>query len=265
MTRDFNFLAFVPASVFLIPIGALCQAPQVPQIDGKWSSPAQMLDEEAWQFEDYACFLGCLVETYQFASNLFSSEDNFDRSLGELMGAVLGRRAQDILGKLTPAARQSAATIDLADDPASQCVPYGLVRQALSPGSIEITQSGDTVTIDYEVWQAHRRISLDGGTSGIASKPLGNSVGYYDDGSLVIETVGITEDFIAAGIGASHSSRLRTVERYTLSQGASRLDLQLTLDDPATLAEPITLRTAWRRTSEAEFLPWSCELLGEPE
>jgi hypothetical protein len=128
------------------------------------------------------------------------------------------------------------------------------LRQALSPGSIEITQSGDAVTIDYEVWEAHRRISLDGGTS----------VGFYDDGSLVIETVGITEDFIAAGLGAAHSSGLRTVERYTVSQGASRLDLQLTLDDPASLAEPITLRAAWRRTPEAEFLPWNCELLGEP-
>jgi hypothetical protein len=249
----------------LISLRAVGQQARAPQLDGKWSSPAQMLEDEAWHFEDYACFMGCPVETFQFARDLFSNEDNFDRSVGELMGVVLGRRAQDIIGRLTPAVRRSAASFDLADDPAIQCVPYGLVRQALSPGSIEITQSEGTVTIDYEVWEAQRSVPLSGQPSSDAPTHLGDSVGYYDEGALIIQTDGITEDFIAAGLGAFHSSSLRTVERYSVSEGANRLDLELTLNDPVTLAEPITFRAAWRRTPGAEFLPWNCELLGEPQ
>jgi hypothetical protein len=223
-----------------------------------------MLDDEAWRFEDYACFLGCPQETYQFAQGLFSNENSFDRSFAELSGMVLGRRMQAIMAKLSPEARQRAASFDLADDPAIRCEPYGFARQALTPVSIKISQLDSTVLIDYEVWEARRTIHLDQPVSDGAPARLGYSAGRYDEGVLIVETGGISEDFVAAGLGAIHSTDLRTIERYSVSDDGEQLELEISFADPGVLTEPLTFRKAWRRTPDAEFLPWDCRLLDAP-
>ena len=120
-----------------LPCVALAQEPDPPDLKGVWSGPTQMLDDQAWGFEEYACFLGCPSATFAYARALFSDSRNYQRSYPELQAAVIRRRAQDIVAKLTPAALALRQRFDPADDPAIRCRPYGLVRQALSPVPIE--------------------------------------------------------------------------------------------------------------------------------
>jgi hypothetical protein len=250
--------------VLLLACGAAFgQDAKPPDLQGIWSGPTQMLDDDAWAFEDFACFLGCPVETFAYARTLFSDPRNYDHSYPELHGAVMRRRGQDIVAKLTPTALAKRQEFDPANDPAIGCQPYGLVRQALSPVPIELGQTDDVVTIRYELWGAVRRVFLDGRPAGNDERtPLGHSVGRYEDGTLVVETTGIRGDVIAADARAVHSDDLRSIERYTLSDDGNRLDLELTLIDPSTLTEPLTFRTAWRRTPVAPIFPYECRLVG---
>lgn len=243
----------------------LCGEADRPQLAGTWSGPTQMLDDEAWAFEDFACFLGCPSETFAFARRLFGDPANFDRSYPELQGEVIRRRAADMVAKLTPAAFELRQAFDPADDPAIRCQPYGLVRQALSPVPIEIIQANDAVTIRYELWSAVRVISL-GGDSAEPAAPtrLGRSVGRYEDEALVVETTGVLGDVVAPDARVLHSSDLRAIERYTLADNGDRLDLELTVTDPKTFSEPLTLRAAWRRTPRTRLLPYECHVIGEP-
>ncbi len=235
-----------------------------PNLAGIWSGPTQMLDDEAWAFEDFACFIGCPSETFAYARALFSDPRNYDRSYPELQGAVMRRRAQDIVTKLTPTALGLRQRFDPADDPAIRCQPYGLVRQALSPVPIEFIQSDGVVIIRYELWGAVRAIFLDGRqVRSDGPTRLGQSVGHYEGGSLVVETTGIRGDVIASDARVLHTDELSAVERYTLSADGSRLDLELTVSDPRTLAEPLTLRTAWKRTPGTKILPYKCNLIGK--
>jgi hypothetical protein len=241
---------------------ALGQATNPPNLEGIWSGPTQMLEDEAWGFEDFACFLGCPLATLAYARALFSDPANYNRSYPELQGAVIRRRAQDIVATLTPKGLASRQTFDPADDPAIRCQPYGLVRQALSPAPIEFIQSKDNVSIKYELWEAARTIFLDGRRAK-SDEPtrLGHSTGRYVDGALVVETTGILGGVVAPDARVLHSDELRTIERYRLADEGKRLDLELTLIDPSMLTEPLTLRTSWRRTPETELLSYQCKLI----
>jgi hypothetical protein len=243
---------------------ALAQESDPPDLEGVWSGPTQMLDDQAWDFEDYACFLGCPSATFAYARALFSDARNYDRSYPELQAAVILRRGQDIVAKLTPTALASRQGFDPADDPAIRCQPYGLVRQALSPVPIEFVQANDRVTIRYELWEAVRTVFLAGQRPS-TNRPtrLGHSAGRYSDGTLVVETTGLLGDVVAPDARVLHSNELRTIERYTLGDDGERLDLELTLIDPVTLTEPLTLRTSWRRTPQTDLLPYKCHLLGQ--
>jgi hypothetical protein len=243
---------------------ALADEPEPPDLTGVWSGPTQMLDDAAWGFEDYACFLGCPAATYAYARAVFSDPGNFERSYPELQGAVLRRRAGDIMSDLTAAALDRGRAFDPAEDPAVRCEPYGLVRQALSPLPIEIMQSSDAVSVRYELWGARRTIAFEdrGGASENPTR-LGRSIGRYEGDALVVETMAIRADVVAADARALHSDSLRTIERYWLTEDGHRLNLELTLIDPDTFVEPLTLRTAWRRTPAMQLLPYECKLIGD--
>jgi hypothetical protein len=243
---------------------ALGQGSSLSAFEGVWSGPTQMLDDEAWNFEDFACFLGCPTATFAYARALFSDPGNYDRSYAELQAAVIRRRAQDIVAKFTPAALASRQGFDPADDPAIRCRPYGLVRQALSPVPIEFIRTGDSVTIKYELWEAVRTVFLDGSGSPAAEPTrLGHSSGRLENGAFIVETTGILAGVIAPDARALHSGELRTIERYTLADEGNRLDLELTLIDPMTLTEPLILRTSWRRTPETKLLSYQCRLIDQ--
>lgn len=250
--------------VLAVQAAALGQNSSLRGFEGVWSGPTQMLDDEAWDFEDFACFLGCPTATYAYARALFSDPGNYDRSYAELQGAVIRRRAQDILAKFTPAALASRQSFDPADDPAIRCRPYGLVRQALSPVPIEFIRAGDRITIKYELWEAVRTVFLDDpGAPGAEPTGLGHSDGRVENGTFIVETTGILAGIIAPDARALHSGELRTIERYTLTDEGNRLDLELTLIDPMTLREPLILRTSWRRTPETKLLPYKCRLIDQ--
>jgi hypothetical protein len=262
-SRSARFAANAAGLVLAICSTARYADADPPNLSGVWSGPTQMLDDESWGFEDFACFLGCPSATFDYARALFADPQSFDRSYPELQAAVLRRRTEDIVSALTPAALDLRQRFDPADDPAIQCQAYGLVRQALSPLPLEIVQASQAVTIRYELWEARRTISLVAGTRSREGRSrLGRSIGRYEGETLVVETTGITRDVVAADARVQHSDSLRTIERYWLTDDGNRLNLELTLIDPRTFSEPLALRTAWRRTPAMGLLPYACRLIG---
>ena len=252
------------AAIYPRPLASIATDPV--DLTGVWSAPAQTLEDEIWRFEDFACFLGCPTSVYDYARALFSDPGNLENDYSQLHRQVLIRRSQTVLGALTPAALERRKQFDPADDPAIRCEPYGLVRQAtLSPVPIEITQSADNVTIRYELWEAVRTVFLDGRPPENEPTRLGHSTGRYENGELVVETTSILENLYSPDAGAFHSDALRTVERYRVSEKGERLDLEMTLIDDVMLKQPLTYRTAWRRTPEAQILPDRCVTLDRSE
>jgi hypothetical protein len=83
---------------------------------------------------------------------------------------------------------------------------------------------------------------------------LGVSTGRWEGDTLVIETSGAVP---ARAFRAQFGPQLRVTERYTRAADGKTLDLAATLEDPATLRAPLTLKRIWRWAPESDVAP--CE------
>lgn len=145
----------------------------------------------------------------------------------------------------TDHARELLADFDPADDPAVVCVQSGLARAITSPYPIDVVQSGDTVTIEYEEWEVLRTIHIDGNIpDDYEPNPLGYSIGRYEDDALIVTSTGTTQGLARIGEFFWTSEEMSTVERYSLTErGQLRLDLDIT--DPIMLTTPLRFERIW--------------------
>lgn len=141
------------------------------------------------------------------------------------------------------------------------CVPYGVPRMmsvALYP--IEILPTAGQITIVAEAFSEVRRIYLNKPQLPIDDVPpgyYGHSVGHWENGTLVVDTVGIKAS-VPAYQNMPHSARMRITERLRLAS-ADILHDQITIDDPIVLEKPVTYTLAYRRMPGYEMVEFVCD------
>jgi len=141
------------------------------------------------------------------------------------------------------------------------CVPYGVPRMmsvALYP--IEILPTAGQITIVAEAFSEVRRIYLNKPQLPIDDVPpgyYGHSVGHWENGTLVVDTVGI-KTAVPAYQNMPHSVRMRITERLRLVT-ADILHDQITIDDPVVLEKPVTYTLAYRRMPGYEMVEFVCD------
>ncbi len=170
---------------------------------------------------------------------------------------------------VTPAGQAKMDSFELLDDPAIQCIPNGLSRQARNPYPMEITRFDDHLTFRYEEWTTTRTIYTDGRShpENLEISRLGHSIGHFDGQSLIVETVGMTPHLLDNVSGLHSSEELRVTEIYTLepSDRFERImSFEMTLEDPVMLEEPYILTKAWSWAPDLELLTFDCILRDRP-
>ena len=176
------------------------------------------------------------------------------------MGAPGGRtRAQ-----VTAAAQRLMDDYDLlVDDPAYVCSPSSISRAWGNPTPSEIEQHEDFVILRHEYMDVERIIYIDGRDHPADAEPnvVGNSIGWYEGSTLVIDSVGFSPSVISTVSGLPQTETLHAVERLTLSEDGQTLMRELTYDDPATLLVPwVTGGRTYQRRPDITMLPWDCVL-----
>lgn len=157
-------------------------------------------------------------------------------------------------------ARQVAAKI--ADDPQTFCEPPGLVRQAgATPHAIRITQLPDRVLIEYEEYGGRREIPIGAGKPmpGVKTR-LGTSVARYEGDALVIETVGLSGNWISPH-GDQLSDQTTTAETYRRIDDPAQgpmLSIRLVATDPVNLREPFVISKSKRYGGNYQFIANEC-------
>jgi hypothetical protein len=141
------------------------------------------------------------------------------------------------------------------------CVPYGVPRMmsvALYP--IEILPTAGQITIVAEAFSEVRRIYMNKPQLPIDDVPpgyYGHSVGRWDGGALIVDTVGIKAS-VPAYQNMPHSARMRITERLRLVN-TDILHDQITIDDPVVLEKPVTYTLAYRRMPGYEMVEFVCD------
>jgi hypothetical protein len=161
------------------------------------------------------------------------------------------------------AAQQAAREADAKGEPIAasvvQCLPEGMPGMMNGPFPMEILQSKGQVTIIQEAYTQVRRILLDQ-----PQKPLdelepgfyGRSVGHWERGTLVVDTVGVKESVRYQNL--PHSKDMRIKERIRQAAPDIVWD-EITIEDPQFLDRPWTYTVAWKRMPGYTLLEYICE------
>jgi hypothetical protein len=145
------------------------------------------------------------------------------------------------------------------DDPEiTGCLPGG-PRHITRGGLSKIIQTPALIVILFEDL-SYRQIFLDGRDLPRDPNPnwMGYSIGRWDGDTLVVTSAGFNDRTWLDFAGHPHSEALRMTERFR-RRDFGHLDLQVTLEDPAVYAKPMTLNAGGNYVADTDLIEYVCE------
>jgi hypothetical protein len=135
------------------------------------------------------------------------------------------------------------------DDPVYDCFPPGTPRVYLHPFPMEIVQTPGRVLMVFEYDHLMRQIYTDGRPhrTDLAPGWMGDSIGRWEDDTLVVESVNFNDKTWIDRRGLPHSDQLRVVERIRRLD-EDTLRIEITIHDPVAFVEPWSAERFYRKT-----------------
>src|SRR5262245_48573973 len=132
----------------------------------------------------------------------------------------------------------------------ARCYPGSVPGQLLYPA--EPFYFIQTPKIVYMIWQRDhmvRRIYLtDKHSENIKPSWFGESIGRYENGELVVDTIGLSaEQSYIDSYRTPHTEKLHVVERFKPTADDKVLEVFVKVTDPDTFYEPLHLVLRWRK------------------
>ena len=121
-------------------------------------------------------------------------------------------------------------------EPHTRCKASGTARQFLTPYGVEfveLPELGQIIIFDIGGPHTFRIIYMDGREhpSDWQNTYYGHSVGRWEGNTLVVDSVGFTEQFWLDRRGMPHTDQLHTIEHFT-RKDKNTIEYRITLDDP---------------------------------
>jgi hypothetical protein len=131
----------------------------------------------------------------------------------------------------------------------ARCYPGSVPGQLLFP--FEPLYFIETPGEIWMMWQRDhqvRRVFLtDRHSEQVPPSWFGESIGHYENGdTLVVDTIGLsTQNSYIDNFRTPHSEKLHVVERFTIAPDGKNLTAIVTVEDPDTFTEPLTMQQGW--------------------
>lgn len=158
---------------------------------------------------------------------------------------------------LTEAAGTVAAAWDPLTGITTGCEPKAMPWLMASAWPFEFVDDGGRLTLRAEEFDRVRVIHLPGSSGDMSPSPLGYSVGRWVNGDLVVTTTHVNSLQLGRD-GIPLSEDVEMLERFSLSADEQRLDYALTITDPATFTEPVTMTSHWVWRPGETIKPYDC-------
>jgi hypothetical protein len=129
------------------------------------------------------------------------------------------------------------------------CADYPPPLLSIFPDLREIKVGSSTVEIRFEAQGQNvlRVIHLDQTShpTDVAASLLGHSIGRWEQGALVVDTVAFTPHPVGVMFGVASGPRKHLVEKLELMEDKHHLRYDVTLEDPESLTAPATMSAVW--------------------
>jgi len=146
------------------------------------------------------------------------------------------------------------------DDPASRCLPGGVVKMHTTPLFRKIVQLPELVIVLYERNATYRQIFTDGrplpAEIGLPSEN-GFSTGKWEGDTLVVQTTGFHDGLWLDRSGNPLTDAATLTERFR-RPNYGRLEIELTVDDPKAYTAPWTVKLTQSIKLDTELLDYIC-------
>jgi hypothetical protein len=121
-------------------------------------------------------------------------------------------------------------------------------------------QTDKEIVMINELYASTRHIYLNVGHSK-NPKPswYGESIGHYEDDSLVVDTIGLNDKTFVDNYRTPHTTKEHVVERFHLINGGQTLEVLITVDDPGAFTMPWHARHTWKRVHPGALIEDVCE------
>jgi hypothetical protein len=148
----------------------------------------------------------------------------------------------------------------LSQDPLLDCLPPGFPRILLTPFPLQIVRVRDEVIMLFEYDHYVRHIYTDRREhpKDLAPTWMGDSIGKWDRGTFVVDTVGLTEKSWLDQVGHPHSDALHVVERIKRIDHET-LEDNLLFDDPKAYTKTWTGQQTFKLRPGWHLMEYVCE------
>ena len=138
----------------------------------------------------------------------------------------------------------------------SRCWQPGIPSLDLSPGRTYFLQTPKVVYIIWQRDQIVRPVYMNVSHSA-NPKPSwnGESVGHYEGDTLVVDTIGQTTKSFVDLYRTPHSEKMHGVERFRMIEGGKTLQVEITVDDPASFKQPWKATRVWEKFTPLPAAP----------
>jgi hypothetical protein len=145
------------------------------------------------------------------------------------------------------------------DDPTARCLPAGIPRlHSLGLFPLQIVQTPAQIVILYEYTNVFRVIPLNAKhPDDIEPSYLGNSVGHWENDTLVVDVVGFNDRTWLLGAGTFHTEALHITERYKRVD-KDRIDYETVMEDPNVFTKPWNYKSSFMLREGTRLREYIC-------
>ena len=143
-------------------------------------------------------------------------------------------------------------------DYTGHCLPAGLTRLVNTPMPMEIVQTPKRTVFLFEGFSSYIVVPTDGRKHTKDPDPTwyGESIGWYEGDTLVVDSIGFNEKTRLDTIGHGHSDQLHVVQRYTRIDPKT-IAFEINVEVPKMYSKPFTNKRTFR-LNPGELMEYSC-------
>ena len=86
----------------------------------------------------------------------------------------------------------------------------------------------------------------------------GESVGHFEDGELVVDTIGMNDKSFVDNYRTPHTAALHVIERFRMLDGGKALEARITVEDPGAYNMAWSAIQRWRRRDDRTITEYIC-------
>jgi hypothetical protein len=144
-----------------------------------------------------------------------------------------------------------------ADDPEARCLPGGVPRAI--PYHHQIVQTPKLLLILFEGnIHTYRQVFLDRREHlKVQNLWYGDSIGYWEGDTLVVDSVGFNDKFWFGMGGHPHTSQLHVVEKYH-RRDFGNMEIEVTITDPEAYIKPWVIQRVAVLETDIDMTEFVC-------